>query len=135
MKKDWTYYTERSLSILSALILLQTLFYKFTAHPESVYIFSEIGIEPWGRIGIGILELFAGGLLLFRSVSYHGALLAIGLMSGALFFHMTNLGIDVQHDGGQLFYMAVFVLLASVLIIVLRKKDIQDFIDRAKQAK
>ena len=135
MKKDWIYYAERSLSILAAFILLQTLYFKFTAHPESVFIFSEIGMEPWGRIGIGILELIAGGLLLFRSVSFHGALLAIGLMGGAIFFHLTKLGIDVQHDGGQLFYMAVFVLVASVLVIAMRKKDVQDFVEKVKQVK
>src|ERR687886_628020 len=96
-----------ALRLLAALILLQTLFFKFTAAPESVYIFSTIGIEPWGRIGIGVMELLASILIVFPATTALGALLAAGLMAGAIYFHATKLGIVVQNDGGQLFIYAL----------------------------
>jgi hypothetical protein len=134
MKKDWKYFTERILAIVAAIILLQTLYFKFSAHPSSVALFTELGIEPWGRIGTGVLELIAGVLLLFRSVSFHGALLSLGLMAGALFSHLTVLGIEYQGDS-SLFAMALFVFIASMIILMLRRKDIEEFIKEAKAAK
>ena len=95
------------LRFLAALILLQTLYFKFTAHPDSVFIFSTLGLEPVGRIGTGILELLAAGLLIFRKSAWLGAILGLGLMSGAIFSHLIVLGIVVQGDGGQLFALAV----------------------------
>ena len=83
------------LRLVAAIILLQTLFFKFTASPESVYIFSTIGMEPWGRIGVGIQELIASVLLLIPRTTAFGAVLGAGLMGGALFFHFTVLGIPV----------------------------------------
>ena len=133
MNKDYKYYVERVLAIVAALILLETLFYKFSAHPNSVALFTDLGIEPWGRIGSGIVELIAGGLLLFRKVSFHGALLAIMTMLGAIFSHLTVLGISYHDDGGGLFYRAVFVLIACALVIVLRKDDVQAFIAEVKK--
>ena len=97
--KDWKYYTERGLAIIAAIILLETLLYKFTAHPNSVALFTDLGIEPWGRIGSGIAELIAGGLLLSRKVSYHGALIALGTMAGAILSHLGVLGINYNGDG------------------------------------
>src|SRR5919199_1765111 len=113
-----------ALRLLAALILLQTLFFKFTAAPESVYIFSTIGIEPWGRIGTGILELIAGILILIPATTAFGALIAIGLMSGAIFFHLTKLGISVKHDGGQLFIYALIVLLTSTALVIIYRNDV-----------
>lgn len=110
--------------IVPALILLQTLFFKFTAAPESVYIFEQLGMEPVGRIGIGIGELIAGIALLIPSFSWLGAVLAIGLMSGAIFFHLTKLGIAVQGDGGMLFIMALVVFVFSLITLWLHRKDI-----------
>lgn len=135
MNKDWKFYVERGLAFLAAFILLETLFYKFTAHPNSVALFTELGIEPWGRIGTGILELLAGGLLLFRKVSYHGALLALGTMAGAVLSHLGVLGISYNGDGGALFYRALIVLIACAVILVLRKEEIQVFIEEAKNSK
>ena len=51
--KNSTYYIERGTAIIAAIVLLQTLYFKFTAHPDSVYIFTTLGIEPYGRIGSG----------------------------------------------------------------------------------
>lgn len=90
---------------LAALILLQTLFFKFTASAESVYIFSKLGMGPWGRIGSGIAELIAAVLILIPRTTWLGAAMATGIMGGAIFFHLTTLGIAVQGDGGQLFYL------------------------------
>lgn len=116
------------LRILAAIILLQTLFFKFTAAPESVYIFSKIGMEPWGRIGIGVMELIASILILIPATTLFGAMIGTGLMAGAIFFHITRLGISVQNDGGQLFIYALIVLLSSVAIIIIRREELDALI-------
>jgi uncharacterized membrane protein YphA (DoxX/SURF4 family) len=114
------------LRLVAAIILLQTLFFKFTASEESVYIFSTIGMEPWGRIGTGTMELIAAVMLLIPRTTAIGALLAIGLMSGALFFHFTKLGIEVKGDGGQLFAYAVIVFISSVMLIFIHRKQLRE---------
>src|SRR6266487_1965255 len=112
------------LRLLAAIILLQTLFFKFTAAPESIYIFSKLGMEPWGRIGSGIFELIAGILILIPATTVFGALLAIALMSGAIFFHLTKLGISVQNDGGQLFIYAIVVFVSSLVLAIIYRSDL-----------
>lgn len=109
---------EWALRILIAGILLQTLFFKFTVAPESIYIFEKTGLGTPGRIGSGIVELCASILLLFPSFKAYGALLALATMSGALFFHLTSLGIDVMDDGGQLFYLACVVWAGSLYLVI-----------------
>lgn len=111
------------LRLAAAIIMLQTLYFKFTAAPESVYIFSTLGLEPWGRIGIGSLELIASILLLVPKTTSLGALLAVGIMAGALLAHLTKLGIVVQNDGGQLFVLALAVFICcSILLLIFRKQ-------------
>jgi hypothetical protein len=105
------------LKLLAAIIMLQTLYFKFTASEESVFIFSTLGMEPYGRIGIGVMELIASVLILYPKTTVYGAVLAVGLMAGALFFHITKLGIVVQGDGGQLFIYALLVLISSLMLI------------------
>ena len=105
-----------SLKIAISAILLQTLYFKFTASAESVYIFSTLGLEPFGRIGIGIMELIAAILLFPKRTSFYGAMLAAGLMAGALFSHLTKLGIEVMNDGGELFILAIVVLFLSLIL-------------------
>jgi len=112
------------LRLLAAVILLQTLFFKFSAAEESVYIFTQIGMEPWGRIGIGIMELIAAVLLLYPKTTPYGALLAVGLMAGAIFFHLTKLGIVVKNDGGQLFVYGLIVLLSSIILLVIFRQQL-----------
>jgi uncharacterized membrane protein YphA (DoxX/SURF4 family) len=112
------------LRLVPALILLQTLYFKFTAAPESVYIFETVGMEPHGRIGSGIVELIASILLLIPRTSWLGALLALGTISGAIFFHLTKLGIEVQGDGGTLFIMALVVFATSLINVLLSRKQI-----------
>jgi uncharacterized membrane protein YphA (DoxX/SURF4 family) len=106
---------------IAAIILLQTLYFKFTGHPESVAIFSKLGIEPWGRIGTGIFELIASILLLIPATVFIGALLAAGLMGGAIFSHLTVIGIESNGDGGQLFILACIVLSSSLIILFIHR--------------
>lgn len=110
--------------VLVAAILLQTLYFKFTAAPESVYIFSKLGLEPHGRIGSGVVELVAALLLLIPSLAVYGAVLSLGVISGALVSHLTRLGIEVQGDGGLLFGLALVVFLGSLVILWVRRREI-----------
>ncbi len=110
------------LSIIAAIIMLQTLFYKFSANPESTYIFSTLGIEPWGRIAAGISELIASLLLIFNRTRLMGALMAIGIMLGAIAAHLFVLGIVVKEDGGLLFTLALITFM-SCAILAFRNRD------------
>ena len=110
--------------ILAAVILLQTLYFKFTAAPESVYIFSTLGVEPYGRIGSGVAELIASVLLLMPRTAWAGALLGLGIMGGAILSHLTILGIEIMGDGGQLFAYAVIVLVCCAIVVYLKRKEI-----------
>jgi putative oxidoreductase len=112
------------LRIVVAIILIQTLRFKFTAHPDSVYIFTKVGLEPFGRIGIGILELIAAILILIPKTIWAGALLTTGLLSGAVMMHLTQLGVEINNDGGTLFYMAVGTLILSAVILFDQRKSI-----------
>jgi uncharacterized membrane protein YphA (DoxX/SURF4 family) len=113
-----------------AIVLLQTLYFKFSAHPDSVYIFSAIGMEPVGRIGVGIAELVTAILILIPRTTWLGALLSTGLMVGALGMHLTSLGIEVGDDGGKLFYMAAGVFLMSLVVLIDQRKSIPFIGDR-----
>jgi len=110
--------------IIAAIILLQTLFFKFTGAPESVYIFSKVGAEPWGRIGSGVVELIAAILLLTPRWNWLGSLLAIGVMIGAIGAHLTLLGIEVQGDRGLLFILACAVLVTAAINSFLHRTEI-----------
>jgi putative oxidoreductase len=111
------------LQLVVAGILFQTLFFKFTAAEESVYIFSTLGVEPWGRIASGILELVAVVLLLYPPTVVYGALLSLGVISGALVSH-AKLGLVVKNDGGLLFALAVIVFAASLAILFIRRAEV-----------
>lgn len=110
--------------IVIAVILLQTLRYKFLAHPDSVYIFTTLGLEPYGRIGIGVMELIASVLLFPKRTVWLGALLSVGLMAGALFSHLTQLGIEVKNDGGTLFFMALVTWILGLIVLWDERKNI-----------
>ena len=111
---------------IAALILLQTLFFKFTAAKESVYIFSTLGLEPWGRIGTGVVELIASVLLLLPSTVVYGAILSLGVFSGAIGSHLTRLGITLPavDDHGELFALAVVVFVCSSAVLVLHRHEL-----------
>lgn len=110
--------------LVAAVVLLQTLYFKFSGAPESVYIFSTLGVEPWGRIASGVLELIASGLLLYTGTAGLGGLLAAGLMVGAIGSHLTTLGIEVQGDGGLLFALAWTVFLCSAVTVFLHRASL-----------
>jgi uncharacterized membrane protein YphA (DoxX/SURF4 family) len=112
------------LRIAVAAILLQTLFFKFTGAAESRFIFETLGLEPWGRIGSGTVELIAAVLLLIPATRVLGALLALVVIAGAIFSHLTKLGIVVQGDGGLLFGLAIAVFLCSAALIVLHRDEL-----------
>ena len=112
------------LRIAAAIILLQTLFFKFTGAPESVYIFTKVGAEPWGRIGSGVVELIAAILILTPRFTWLGSLLAIGVMAGAILSHVTVLGIEVQDDKGLLFALALIVFVCSTVNLLLHRTEI-----------
>lgn len=108
-------------AFLAAVILLQTLWFKFTAAPESVYIFTTLGMEPWGRIGSGIAELIAAVLLIIPRTSWLGAGLSLGIMGGALLSHLSVLGIVVMDDGGTLFVLALTVALCAAITLYIHR--------------
>jgi hypothetical protein len=115
-----------TLQIVAAVILLQTLFFKFTAAPESVYIFTTLGMEPWGRIGSGVAELVASVLLLVPRTAVLGAVLSLGIISGAIVSHLTQLGISIPAvgDRGELFALAVVVFVASAGVALIRRREL-----------
>jgi len=112
-----------ALRLVAAFIMLQTLYFKFTAHPESVYIFTQVGMEPWGRIGTGVIELVASVLILLPGTIVLGSLLASGVMLGAIASHIFILGFDVRGDGGQLAIYAIVVLTASMSLLFLHQQQ------------
>jgi hypothetical protein len=123
-----------ALSILIAVILLQTLYFKFTAHPDSVYIFSELGVEPWGRIGLGIIELITALLILIPRTQIIGVILSLGIISGAIFSHILVIGFNVSNDGGGLFSLAIIVLISAIVFLILNKVELIGFIKKLRRS-
>jgi putative oxidoreductase len=119
--RSFVYWSAR---IISAFIMAQTLYFKFTGAEESVYIFSTVGMEPWGRITVGVLELIASVLILINFTAWLGAGIALGLMGGAIMMHLTILGIMVKGDGGQLFFYALIVAICSVIILYFNREKV-----------
>ena len=115
-----------ALRLIVAVILVQTLFFKFTAAKESVYIFSTLGMEPWGRVGSGVFELVASILLLIPSTITLGAAMAIAATGSAILFHLFRLGIALTAvgDHGELFALAIVVTLCSAGILLLHRQEL-----------
>src|SRR5215210_7147099 len=112
------------LRLLAAIIMLQTLFFKFSGAEESVYIFTKLGIEPWGRIGTGVIELIASFLILNPRTTGAGAVLGAGVMAGALLAHISVLGIQVMNDSGQLFVYALLVFFSCAFLVIFHKNQL-----------
>lgn len=104
--------------IIAAVIMLQTLYFKFSGAPESIYIFETVGMEPWGRYGVGGMELIASVMLLIPRTTWLGGILTVGLMLGAIGMHAIFLGIEVQGDGGLLFIYALVVLVCGFYVAI-----------------
>ena len=128
-KSSWFLWVLR---IIAAVILLPTLFFKFSGAEESVYIFSKLGVEPWGRILSGVVELIAAILLLIPATTGIGALIASGVMAGAILSHLGKLGIVVMDDHGQLFIYALIVFIASIILLVVHKAQLLAYLKKAK---
>jgi hypothetical protein len=116
------------IKLIAVVILLQTLFFKFSAADESIFIFSTLGIEPYGRIGSGIVELIASVLILIPRTTLLGSLIGLGTMAGAIISHLFVLGIEVQNDGGTLFILAVITFLCCAVLIFQNRNDIPNLL-------
>ncbi|WP_111306781.1 DoxX family membrane protein [Confluentibacter sediminis] len=112
------------LRIIVAVILIQTLRFKFTAHPDSVYIFTKAGLEPVGRIVIGAIELIAGIFLFIPKTIWLGTVLTLGIIVSAIFMHLTRLGIEINGDRGILFYTAILTFILAAIILYLYRKTV-----------
>ncbi|MEM6456177.1 MAG: DoxX family protein [Acidobacteriota bacterium] len=110
--------------IAVAVLYLQTLFFKFTAAPEAVWIFTQLGVEPWGRVATGAAELIVALLLLVPMTAAIGAVMSLGVIAGAIVSHLAVLGIVVQNDGGTLFIMALVIFFASTFIAWIRRDEL-----------
>lgn len=130
MNQQMTKYLSLGLRILIAIIFLQTLYFKFSAHPDSVYIFSKLGLEPFGRIGLGVAELITAILILLPATRLYGSILSLGVISGAIISHLGPLGIEIQGDGGKVFYLAILVFAASLTVLWLHRKECVALFDR-----
>lgn len=115
------------LQIMVAVIYLQTLYFKFSAHPDSVYIFSKLGLEPYGRIGLGILECIVALTIVIPSLKIYSSLLSVAIIVGAIASHLGPLGIEINQDGGKVFYLAVLVFGGSAAIVLLNKDELFKF--------
>ncbi|MFN0034133.1 MAG: DoxX family membrane protein [Saprospiraceae bacterium] len=125
-------YLPAALRLVAAGILAQTLFFKFSGAAESVWIFEQLGAEPWGRLGSGVAELVCAVLLFLPRLAWLGALGGLGVMSGAIVSHLFILGIEVQGDGGLLFFLAVVVFVCCAVTLWLRREDVRVFLSRVR---
>ena len=125
-------YLNLLLRLVAAVILMQTLFFKFSGAEESKFIFSSLGVEPWGRWFAGFSELVACLLLLVPATQVLGALASVGIMAGAILSHLLILGLVVKDDGGLLFGLACTVLIASLGVLVLNQKQVFDYVRMIK---
>ncbi|MBL7827498.1 MAG: DoxX family protein [Saprospiraceae bacterium] len=119
-----------ALRMIAGIILLQTLYYKFTGAEESIWIFEQLGVEPWGRIGSGVAELICAILIIMPQTTWLGALGALGIMSGAVLSHLFILGIEVKGDGGLLFALALVVMFCSAILLWHDRNKLLTFISR-----
>lgn len=124
MKNHKLEYISWTAQIIAAIILAQTLFFKFTAAPESVALFTKLGVEPFGRIAAGLMELITVILLLIPRKVWLGAIFGIITMGGAIIVHLTVIGIESNGDGGYLFLLALLTLTCCLTVAYIRKSDI-----------
>lgn len=124
MKKQPSAIIQWILRIIASLIMLQTLYYKFSGSAESVYIFSQMNMEPWGRYATGMAELVASLLILYKPTTAIGSFFAVGIMSGALLSHAFVLGVEVMEDHGLLFLYALIVWVAAILLLWIEREKL-----------
>lgn len=113
------------LQLIISIIVGQTLFFKFTGAPESIYIFSTLGVEPWGRIALGTIELLSIILLWIPRTTIYALILIVGMMSGAIASHLFVLGIEIRSDGGELFILALVTWVSAAVLLVLKREEVK----------
>lgn len=133
MQQRIQYIFQWILKLVAALILLQTLYFKFSGVEESVFIFTQMHMEPWGRFVTGIAELVVALLILYKPTTTVGAILAIGIMSGAILSHLFVLGIEVKNDHGLLFIYALLVWLSALILTWLNRQQVFDFFSKMQR--
>jgi len=116
------------IKLTAVIILVQTLYFKFTGAEESIYIFSTLGAEPFGRIGSGVIELIASILILIPRSTLLGALLGLGTMTGAILSHLIFLGIEVKNDGGTLFILAIITFICCTILVFQNRDKMQSLL-------
>jgi len=104
------------LRFVAAYILITAAFMKFNGAEIDIKLFSHIGMEPHGRILIGILELAAAIFILIPQSTIYGAFLGLGVMTGAIIGHLTVIGLGGIH-------MAIIVFVCCLILIYLRRND------------
>jgi uncharacterized membrane protein YphA (DoxX/SURF4 family) len=115
--------------IVVAIILAQTLFFKFTYAPETQVIFGERGGRPVAT-AVGVVELVCVLLLLIPATASIGAALSFAVIGGAIFTHFTSLGIQIRDpatgetDGGLLFALALIVAAGSIVVLTFRWREL-----------
>jgi putative oxidoreductase len=114
-------------SLVAAGIMVETLFFKFTGAPESKYIFSKMGTEPWMRWGQGMWELLASVGLMWPRMRWAGGILTVGAMSAAILSHLTWLGFSVQGDHGLLFGMALVTFTSGFIVMMIHRYSIPNY--------
>lgn len=124
MKHHNLVYISWGAQLIAAIILVQTLFFKFTAAPESIALFTKLGVEPFGRIVAGVMELITATLLLIPRKAWIGAIFGIMTMGGAIMAHLTVIGVESNGDGGYLFFLALITLICCSTVAYIRKSDI-----------
>jgi len=113
---------------IAAAIMVETLFFKFTAAPESVYIFKRMGTEPWMRWVQGLWELLASICLLWPRMKWAGGILTTSAMLAAILSHMTWLGYSIQGDHGLLFGMALVTFTCGVTVMWMYRHHIPGYV-------
>lgn len=116
------------IKLTAVVILVQTLYFKFKGAEESIYIFSTLGAEPFGRIGSGVVELIASILILIPRTTLLGALMGLGTMAGAILSHLVFLGIEVKNDGGTLFILAIITFICCAILVFQNRDKIQSLL-------
>ncbi len=110
---------------LITIIVGQTLFFKFSGAVESIYIFSVLGVEPWGRLALGVLELLSLVFLWIPKTTLYALILILGMMSGAIASHLFILGIEIMGDKGELFILGVVTWLCTAVLLFIKREEIK----------
>jgi len=113
-----------SLQIVSAVILLFAGVTKFLATEGNVFIFTELDMEPTGRIIIGLIETAAALMLMTKNYAAMGALFGLGTMCGAVIAHVSILGFNVQGDQGLHIVALSTVVLCTGTVLIARRKTL-----------